>query len=405
MNYRVIFLLLLLVIPFSQAALVSTSPVISVTLQSQEPDPVEPGQMVSVKFKIENSGGATEEPVVVRLLPHFPFTLYGDTAEKNIGRLRAASTGADAVVVEYKLKVDEQAVEGNTELELQVERGPAITRYDDNNFLLNIQTHDAILDITSITYEPTQIAPGETAKLSISVKNNADSLLKDITFKLNFAGSSLPLAPFQSSSQRRIAQLRSDHQLPLTFQILADPAAAPGLYKIPLNISYNDEQGRSYELNDVLAISVGNTPVIRSYVKKTSVMQRKKPATITIGLANAGTTDIKFMELKVLPSPDFELISESDYFYVGDVDSDDTESEEIKLYPLSKKTLSIPLELSYHDANNQPYTERATLELPLHSSFTLKRYGLREGSYGWLFFFLLLLAGGGYFYYKKFRHR
>jgi hypothetical protein len=393
MKKIVVFLLVVLALATIASAAIPTSvdiPVIKTTFQSQSPDPVEPGQIVTVKFKIENNGSEAREDSIVRILPKFPFSLYGDAPTINIGKLRAATTGRDAVVVEFKLKLDELATEGDSELELEVQTGSKIARYTNNEFLIDVQTHDAILDITSITYEPEHIPPGQTAKLKIFVKNDADSLLKDIKFNLDF-NDDVPLAPFQSSSQRRIDNLQSGHQLPLAFNIIADPAASPGLYKVPLNITYFDEKGNSYAINDVLAIKVGEIPKIRAYVKKSTVQSSKSAGIMTIGIANAGTTDVKFMELTVLPSEDFELFSTSNYVYIGDVDSDDTESEELNMYIKTRENmLTIPLQFDYYDANNNPYSKNVELELELYSSSQLKRFGIVESSSSGIIFLIVV---------------
>src|SRR3989344_537659 len=392
MNKYYILTIILIILSFSLVSAGSVSystPMITTTLLSQDPDPVEPGQVVKVKFKIENEGKETTEDAIVKLLPKFPFTVYDNQSEKNIGVLQARSTGADAVVVEFKLKVDENAVEEEAELELKIQFGEGGLSYTNDEFKIDIQTLDAVLDITSITSDPEQIAPGETAQVNILVKNLADSLLKDIKFKLNFADSSLPLAPYQSSSERRLSQLKSGYQNSLTFGIIAKPDAAPGLYKIPINITYNDEQGSSYSINDLLAVTIGETPNLKVYIKKSSVLQENKAGKVTIEIANAGSSDVKFLEMTLLPSEDYQLVSTTDYYYFGDVDSDDTESEEIDIF-INKNVdaLTLPVKLKYSDANNQPFQQQYDLSLKLYSSSELKKFGLITSSKAGLYFLL-----------------
>ncbi len=398
--FLIVALFVLLLVPLvyagANALSVGDSVQLQVTLQSQDPDPVEPGQIVTVKFKIENDGKESNDDVIVKIMPKFPFSVYGDDTEKNIGKLRATSTGADAEIVEFKLKVADSAVEEETELELEIQFGTNIISYDNDDFLIDIQTHDAVLDITSITSEPKQIAPGETAEVSVMVKNQADSLLKDIKFKLNFANSALPLAPYQSSSERRIAQLNSGYQNSLTFKIMADPDATPGLYKVPLNITYSDEKGNDYSIDDILAITVGDIPKLKAYIKKSSVLQKSTAGKVTLEIANAGSSDVKFLELFLLPSDDYQLVSTTDYYYLGDVDSDDTESEEIDIYVNKKvKTLHIPVRLKYTDANNKPFQQQFDLEMNLYSSSQLKKFGVLEtsNSLAYLLFIILIVAG------------
>ena len=401
-SFLVLSILLLSALFVSGASLfVASTPQIKITLMSQTPDPVEPGEIVTLKFKIENKGAETNSETIVRLVPSYPFKIYGDLVEKNVGQLRAYSTGADAMMVEYKIKVDESASTGDTEIELEVQEGETIIDYKDNEFMIDIGTRDAVLDIVSITSDPEQIAPGETSDLSILVKNLADSPLTDIKFALNFESDDLPLAPYQSSSQKMLARLEPDFQKALSFRIIAKPDAAPGLYKIPLLVKFSDERGVSYNVSDILAVTVGETPKIRTFIKKSTVLQSNSPGTITLGVANAGTTDVKFLELNLLPSEEYDLISPSSYFYIGDVDSDDTQSEEIQIFiHRGVDLLKMPIELKYTDANNNPLQQNFELELPLYSSLKLQKFGLLPSSNTGLYGFILILLGSGYLFYK-----
>ncbi len=382
-------------------AISSDSPQIKVTLMSQDPDPVEPGQIVTVKFKVENNGSQTSKDVIVKLMPQFPFTIYGDTAEKNIGKLKALATGADAAIVEFKLKVDDNAVEEDTELELAAYMGDSGISYTNNEFLIDIQTHDAVLAITDISTEPSPIAPGSTGKVSIMVKNTADSLLKDIKFKLDMSGSSIPIAPYQSSSERLIAQLNSNFQQTLTFTVIAEPDAASGLYKVPINISYNDEKGNSYAQTDVLAVVIGERPKINVYIKKSTVMKAETAGRVTLEIANSGNTDIKYAELQLQPSDDYQLVTTHDYFYLGNIDSDDTQSEDIDIYVAGDiDKISIPVQLKYVDANNQPFQQTFDLELNLYTSSELKKFGIETSSKAWIYVVIVLIIIGGFLGYK-----
>lgn len=374
---------------------------LKVTLLSQTPDPAEPGQIVTLKFQIENDGPELQEDAIIRILPQYPFTIYSGSSEQNVGKLRAAGSGADAAIVTYKLKVDEAAAEGDTELELEVITGDTSLQFTDNEFLINIQTHDAILDIRNIEIEPSSVTPGQTAQVTVTVKNLADSLLKDIQYSLNLTDSSLPFAPYKSSSSRQISSLPTGYQNTFTFNLQISPQATSGFYKIPLTISYNDEQGKSYTSKDVLALTISEAPKLVPYIKKSTLLQSGSQGIVTLEIANAGTSDLKYLELIVDSSPDYTLLSSSNYFYIGDVDADDTESEDISLYASKDlKELLLPITLKYRDAANQEYTQDFQLTLPLYSSSQLKQFGLIESSSIGIIFVLILLGVGGYLYYR-----
>ncbi|MFH0700925.1 MAG: COG1361 S-layer family protein [Candidatus Woesearchaeota archaeon] len=383
------------------------TPELQVTLLSQEPDPVEPGEIVIVKFKIENQGTQTTQDAIVKLLLKYPFTIYGDSAEKNIGKLKAFSTGADAAIVEFKLKIDEQAVEGDAPLDLLVQMGEGAVSYTNDEFLISIQTRKSLLAITSITTDPSPISPGETAKVNIMVKNTANSLFRSINFKLDLSGSTIPLAPYQSTSERVIPQLSPNYQQTLAFSLIATPNAVSGLYKVPVNITYYDEKGTKYTINDVLAIIVGEKPNLNIYLKKSTVMKAKSSGKITIEIANAGNTDLKYAQLILNPSDDYQLVTTRNYFYLGNINSDDTQSEEIDVFltPKNAGVVHIPGTLKYVDATNKEYQQPFDLELKTYSSSELRKFGVVQSSNSWIYVLLILLIVGGIFGYRYWKKK
>ncbi len=379
------------------------SPSFSVTMMSQTPDPVEPGQTVKVKFKIENEGTQTIDDVIAKIDPQYPFTIYGDETEKNLGRVSASSTNTE---VSFTLKVDEDAVEGETDLDFQLQFSDSSSIvYDEGEFSIDIQTNDAVLDISSIEFDPETISPGETSEISFIVKNQADSLLKDITFKLELNDDDLPFAPYLSSSEKRIDQLNSDYQSSLSFNIICSPNAEVGLYKIPINITYYDENDNIYSSEDLLAISVSEEPTLKSYIKKTEIFSPNQQGKVTIQIANTGISNVQSLEMELINSSDYKLLSTSDYFYIGDLDADDTESEELNIYvenPISGE-VNIPIKLSYSDENNNDYEKYFYLDFELYSEDELKLYGMSSNGNSTYIYLIVVLAliGGGYYWYRK----
>src|SRR3989344_4870082 len=286
-------ILTILILPILSAYSGSSTQVKS-TLVSQTPDPIEPGQIATVKFKIENTGKESTQEAIVVLDLKYPLSVYGNDTQKNIGKLRASSSGSDAEIVEFKIKVDERAVEGDAPIDLNIKMGDAAVSYTNKEFLLNIQTQNAILDISSITFEPENVRPGEPAEISMRLKNSADTALKNIKLKLSLSDVSLPFAPYQSSSERLVSILPKNYQHTISFKIITDPKTTAGLYKVPLNISYFDERGQSYSSSEIIAVSVGDAPAVRPLIKKSTVLQADQAGKLTLEVANPGTMDVKY---------------------------------------------------------------------------------------------------------------
>ena len=402
-NKLIIFVLCInVLVILVQAQSRAEGPALAITLLSQTPTPVEPGQVVHLRFQIQNNGQEIPDDVVIHLRERYPFTLYGSPADKNIGILRA---GSDTVIVEYDLKVDEKAVGKRTEVELEARYAGVTKIFDNDEFMIDVRTQQPLLYLKEINVDPLQITPGGTGTVTVVLQNTGPALLKDIHMKMELDGTTIPFAPYQSSSLQVLSQLGPTFQKALTFSLITTPEATPGLYKIPVTISYNDERANTTVLKDIVAITVGEAPQIRPYIKKTTLLAPESQGKVTIELANAGNGDVKLTELTILPSESYQLISPSNYFYIGDIDADDTETEEISLYAQDVEKVTLPIKISYYDANNKKFDQETTLTLPLYSSSDLKKFGLVESGSTGMWVIVLILIGGSYFAYRKYKKR
>jgi hypothetical protein len=134
------------------------------------------------------------------------------------------------------------------------------------------------------------------------------------------------------------------------------------------------------------------------------VQQAGKNGKVTLEVANSGNTNLKFLELTLLPSEDYQLITPSSYFYLGDVDSDDTESEEIEVYVNEDvEKLKLPVKLNYADANNQPFQQQFDLELQLYSTSELEKFGIVSGNNTWIYILVVILVLFGALLYRRYR--
>jgi len=390
---------------FSNMVFSDNSPYLTLTKISQIPDQVEPGQTFKLKFKIENLGSQTEDDIIISLNEKFPFSLYGDVSEKNIGKIKSSAQGSDAEYVEFNLKVDEDAVEGEEEIELIMQTSEGVkVEYNDDEFLINIKTHDAILEVSSIEVDPQNINPGSNSKIIFIIKNNADSLLKNIKVKLDLEGEDLPFAPSQMSTEKNLAQLQTGFSKTIEFEVISDSSSDEGLYKIPVDISYYDEVGDLYNSTDIVAIMINKKPSINSYIKRSDLTKSGESGKVTISIANKGIGDINFLEMELIETNNYHLLSTSGYFYLGNLDSDDTESEEIEIYiPSTEEDLVIPIKLYYKDDNNIDYQQDFDLKMNLYSEEELLMYGLNEESNGNTNYIiaLIIVAGLTFYFYKR----
>jgi len=267
-------------------------------------------------------------------------------------------------VFDYKLKVDENTADGENEILIKCSNNPLFGLWAFENFTIKVQTRYPTLNVIKVETEPSAIAPGHKADLIISLENTADSSMKDITLKLDF--SSVPFAPYGEFGEKKLRRLNAGLNEELVFSIVALPTAEGGIYKVPINISYTDNLGTAHSISDIISIEINSMPDLYVDVDSSQLTRSSKTGDITLRITNKGLTNIKFMNIKLLQSKQIKIIS-SDMAYIGDVDSDDSETADFKITAKSSK-LIIPLEMTYRDVNNNLYTEQVNVTYNLLSN-------------------------------------
>src|SRR3989338_1408938 len=229
LNFIVLFALALAMAAMHASAAVNTqyigkAPDLRVTLSIQDPDPVEPGKEVEASFKIENNG-TTAENVIFETLPEYPFSLVpGESASKSLGEIGTSQSGRQSVIVRYRLKVAQDAIDGNHEIKVRYKSGGFDSWIIIENLKIKVQSHDAIISVDKFFTEPAVVAPGSKAKLSIVLKNYATSLLKDIRVTLDLGKSGdevTPFSPLGSTNEKVLAYIEPQSSKSIEFEVLA----------------------------------------------------------------------------------------------------------------------------------------------------------------------------------------
>ncbi|MBA3064433.1 hypothetical protein FP803_03265, partial [Candidatus Woesearchaeota archaeon] len=369
-------------------AAISSSVDIDVSLINQNPDPAEPGKYVEVKWKVENAGSSNTENVIFEVLPKFPFSLDpGESATQKIGSIWGRQIGDNGVIVTYRFKVDENAVEGQNEIEIRYSLDNGVSWQKPGKFYINIRTHDAILNIKKVSYSPDPMPPGKKAILSIELENMADSLLKDIKISLNLITvlqtatsityNELSFSTFGTTNQQVIKNIGAGKTKTVEFTLIPDPDAASDVYKIPITIEYSDELGTNYSKSEVISVIVGDEPILEPLIASTNIYKKGQVGEIDISFVNKGTTDVKLLDVELKESDYVKVISSANV-YLGNIDSDDYEIAEFKVYVNDLDDSRVPLIINYNylDPNNNRYEEQETLYIDVYSNKEAKKYGL-----------------------------
>jgi len=375
---------------------------INVTMINHEPDPAEAGRYVTVRFKIENSGAENAQDVTVELLPKYPFFLDpGESAVKYIGSVRSRQLGDTGVITDYRLKVDENALEGDNEIEFRYKtKDNAWIKLEPFN--INVRPHDIILSIVSVD-APKMIKPGEVSKVDINLKNLALSFIKEIKVRLDL--DSVPFATINSTNRKIIKQIEAGSDATVSFNLMAEPDSDSDVYKVPIEIEFFDRLGTLYTKNETVGLIIGAEPDLSFIIDSSEIYSSGGTGVVTVKFTNKGVTNIKYMNV-VLQEGNYEMVSPAEV-YVGNIDSDDYETADfkLKLNKIKESEVMLPLLVEYKDANNNEYSKKIDLLLKLYSDSEAKAAGLKNGNSAVGIIIVLVIVGVGFFIYRRWRKK
>jgi hypothetical protein len=239
-------------------------PYLKTTLANQDPYPADPGSYVNVLFQIENIGTESAGNTTVEIIPQYPFSLdIGTSAITNIGTIAGLQTGNNAFQVRYRLRVDDNAINGDNEIKLKVSVGGSSV-YNLRTF--NISVSNPRTEFAAVAQDSTTLAIANTGA------NTASSVIVSIPEQEGFRVS--------GASSTIIGNLNAGDYTLATFQIesMANAggrnftAGSASSNDLKVDISYTDTLGirRTVELEVPFVFSAsGNFTGSGTFVRTT----------------------------------------------------------------------------------------------------------------------------------------
>ncbi|MBN1175074.1 hypothetical protein JXA48_00365 [Candidatus Woesearchaeota archaeon] len=351
---------------------VSAEPSLSADLLKYEPIPAQPGQYVTAYIELDNIGDTDAQNAMIEVLDEFPFTVVGDGSE-TIGALKSQRS----YVSDFQIKVDSQAVVGNNALKVRF--SPDGKNWQERSLDIEVKSNDISLSVVDVSTSPKELVPGGDGVITIKLKNTESVVIRNIGVQLGLVAVSqssitdLPFIPTSSATEQRIGRLNPNEISEVSFPIKAYPTATPGYYKLPISLSFYDDQGTKTEKQDLIGLVVKSVPELKVYVEKTTVSGASQSGDVTLKFVNKGINDLKFLDVSLLQSDDYEVISGSKE-YIGDLDSDDYRSETFTIKP-SSKNVDLKVAVTYKDENNNEFSETLTVPFQTNDSLANAKKG------------------------------
>ncbi|MCJ7450264.1 MAG: COG1361 S-layer family protein [Candidatus Nanohaloarchaeota archaeon QJJ-9] len=360
-----------------------------------EPAPLRTSEYADVWLKVVNQGSMEAENANVTFIPSYPFET--DPGEKTSWDLGTMYPGEE-YRIHMQVKVDENAVHGTNYLNFKSYL-PSSGVEVEEKVPVEIRTDDAALVVSNIDF-PEKVGPGTSNSMGLSIKNLADSQLKNIDVSLGLASEELPFAT-RGTSMNRIEKIEPGESAETSFDISADQDAENGLYKIPITLEYEDEAGNQHTTEPITGLVVGGSSDLEVGVNQKDDLFPGSKGSVTLRITNQGDGRARFVSLKVPEGEGYEVLSTSE-IYLGNMDSDDYQTAEFDLYVENGSDISLPAELHYRDDTGEKIEDTRHVDLQVYGQDEISKYNLQEGRSFLLIAGIIALALiGGIFYWKK----
>lgn len=232
--------------------------------------------------------------------------------------------------------------------------------------------------VKSVSIYPTEIKPGETATIDIAIENTLNEDVEKVSVSLDFT--EVPFAPFDSSNEETISEIKEDKSKSVDFRIQALSDAKSGTYKIPVKISYLDSSEVEHDKESLISITINSLPIFGVEIED-SLFLKGQSNEVVVKIVNKGLSDVRFLEAEIGSSTYYNLLSQK-RIYIGDVDSDDFETAEFKLFfrENAPSVINLPITLTYKDITNKNYDEDFTVSMRVYDREQALQLGLIQKS-------------------------
>lgn len=262
------------------------------------------------------------------------------------------------------IKADENATSTTSYVYLEVVYYYSNSQYKKTLYVPITIRRDPILQIENVNFSD-KLEPGNTITLSFYLNNEGLGAARDVIVSID---QSPNFVVSESSGESFINSLSSSESKKLTFSITVSPDATVGTTTIPVKLNYYDETRTTnyVEEKDIGALISGNYNFITT-LDSQDVITTGTTGSATIKIANAGSQEALHLTISVVKSNNFDISPTT--IYVGNLKSDDYDSEKLSLNVGSIDTGSYPLSLqiSYEDSFGKSYSEIYSVNVKVSS--------------------------------------
>lgn len=387
---KLLFLAVVVLLLAVNASAAKQSPLVTADILKYEPSPVEPGGIMEVYVSITNDG-TTSEAFEIEFVPEFPFSL--GPGEDELKKLAALPRGENAVI-KFWVLVDSKAPSQDRDIKFNY-RYSSAPNWIQLQSPIAIRSTGAILNIEEYNTIPAISKPGDLVDVELILRNNGNLDIRNIDVALDLDESKF--ATIGSGTSKRISLIKAGQTEKVKFTVIADTLAEIKVHSVPVNLKFRDSRGTEYEEVAKFSLVMGSEPELKAVVDSTSISSKGRPGTVTLKVINMGIMDLKYLNMRLITTDQYAVLSASNEAYIGNLDSDDFETVDFIIKPESKD-VQLKAIVDFKDPYNKEYQRQFLLPLRVFTSAELG-----QGGFNWFgtIVVLAILIGLGYWYYRR----
>lgn len=407
---RTILMSVLILITMSAAYAASTdAPNIRISQVSQTPDPVDAGDYVELRFRVDNFGAPASD-YEYEIDYGYPFSLDpGSPRRVSLGTIDSYTGASDGGAVLYwKLRVDENAVPGGNTVKIRYYPvSGADSTFVTREFPVRIGAEEGLLVVSDATIDPADAVPGRRVAVSLDLENLGSAAVRNVRVTSDVEDTSF--APYGSANGRLIRLIGAGQTSTVEFDFFVSPNAALGVEKLPFTITYADSVGDAYSLEAVVGVPIDEAPSYILNLESSQVYTAGSMGDVVFSISNTGSSPLNFVVLTLEDSEHYEVIGPRQT-YLGNLQSDDFETGQFSVYVADDTQIPLEAELSisYRTAYGEQISETRTVQVPIYTQQRAQELGLvsnGNGSGAIVFVLIVIAAIVGFVWWRRRKNR
>lgn len=221
-------------------------PSFRINLLKYDPYPAEPGKYMTLWIEVYNTGTETAKDVTFELEPEYPFSL---DPNENATRDYSNIPGLFTIVLQYKVRVDRNALDGWNEIKLRYKISDENWVEKKSEIYVNKAPNKAELTPLFVSEEPMPYPGGKTT-LTVDIANVAPGSAYYTIVEAESPVATIPV------NKIFVGTLNADDFESVTFKLKINEDATPGRYPVYITSYYKDEDYKKVETNGTVYIQV-----------------------------------------------------------------------------------------------------------------------------------------------------